>query len=105
MGVVVLAVTLVASLTANIYLFFKLRKQINELKKVEEELRKVEKELEGYRSAPVQYVETYRDWVIVKIRDRFHRLEWIYVAYKKEHVILGVDLPDLIADIDEAEKK
>jgi hypothetical protein len=57
---------------------------------------------------PAEYVETYRGWIIVKVRDCFHppamHHEWIYIAYKDEKVILGVDLPDLKADIDEAEK-
>ena len=52
---------------------------------------------------PAEYVQTYRGWIIIKVKDYFHP-PGIYVAYKNETVILGVDLPDLIADIDEAER-
>ncbi|MEM2385876.1 MAG: hypothetical protein QXO67_02730 [Candidatus Bathyarchaeia archaeon] len=61
----------------------------------------------GRLSTPAQYVETYKGWIIVKVKNALHppamHHEWIYIAYKNETVILGVDLPDLKADIDEAE--
>jgi hypothetical protein len=58
---------------------------------------------------PAEYVETYRGWIIIKVQDSFHPPagyhKWYYIACKNETVILGVDLPDLIADINEAERR
>jgi len=84
---IILGIALAVSIAINIHLYCALRQ---------------------YEEAPAQYVQTYRGWIIVKVKNAFHppamHHPWIYVAYKDERVILGVDLPDLIADIDEAEK-
>ncbi len=65
------------------------------------------------KAIPVEedaYVETHKDWTIIEIANKMalpepqHRT--VFLAFKKrgEPPILGVDLPDLRADIDESER-
>jgi len=66
-------------------------------------------DVEPVQEAPAQYTETYNGWVIIRVKlGPFHppamQHECIYIAYKNEHTILGIDIYDLKADIDEAER-
>lgn len=53
------------------------------------------------------YVREYRNWQIFCVREGFlqkpaMRMIPLYVGVCNQKIILGVDLPDLLADIDEA---
>lgn len=55
-------------------------------------------------------IREYKGWKIYPFKEAYHMMpanEWhdLYIAYKPQHdIITGVDIPDLIADIDEAER-
>ena len=65
-----------------------------------------------YYNPIVQYIKTYHGWIIIKIMDNsisprtFTVQGYVFLAYKNQDTrpVLGVDLPDLEADIDEAER-
>ena len=59
-----------------------------------------------YYNPIVRYIKTHHGWIIIKIPDSSIVQGYVFLAYKNQDTkpMLGIDLPDLEADIDESER-